>query len=54
MLIALGKISDQYDFLILLFAHMTGKGWLTDVFYASQININGVLSQKRENYYGTK
>lgn len=26
MLIALGKISDHYDFLILLFAHMTRKG----------------------------
>lgn len=50
MLIALQKISDQYDFIILLFAHTTRKGWLTDVFYACQININKVLSQKRQNY----
>lgn len=54
MLIVLGKISDQYDFLILLFAHMTKKGWLTDVFYTCQVNINEVLSQKRQNYYRTK
>lgn len=48
MLIALGKVFDQCDFLILLFAHMTRKGWLQMFSYACQININKVLSQKRK------